>query len=167
MSRSRRRRTQIAGQWTAHRINMLRSPAWRALSLSARRMLDRIEIEHASHGGAENGKLPVTYDDFHLYGMHRHAIAPAIRECVALGFLEVTDPGRGGNAEFRKPNLFRLTYLNTNTSPTNDWERINEDVAKAIAQKARSAVSRQKQKSSDGKRHLSVTETGIENQNPQ
>lgn len=51
MSRSRRRRTNIAGQWTAHRIDMLRSPAWRVLSLSVRRILDRIEIEHASHGG--------------------------------------------------------------------------------------------------------------------
>ena len=85
---------------------MLRSPAWRALSLSARRMLDRLEIEMADHGGTDNGKLPTTYDDFHRYGIYRHAIGPAIREAVALGFLKVTEPGRAGNAEWRKPNLF-------------------------------------------------------------
>jgi hypothetical protein len=56
---------------------MLRSPAYCALSLSARRILDRLEIELADHGGADNGKLPVTYDDFVRYGLHRHAIYPA------------------------------------------------------------------------------------------
>ena len=74
----------------------MRSPAWRALSLSARRILDRLEIEMADHGGTDNGKLPATYDDFERYGLHRHAIAPAIREAVALGFLEITQPGRAG-----------------------------------------------------------------------
>jgi hypothetical protein len=139
MSGNRRRRTEIAGQWTAHRIDMLRSPAWRALTLSARRILDRIEIEHASHGGAENGRLPVTYEQFHQYGIHRHAIGPAIREVVALGFVEITEAGRAGNAEFRCPNYFRLTYLNTKTGPTNEWEKITEKDAEAIARAARKA----------------------------
>jgi hypothetical protein len=43
---------------------MLESAAYCELSLSARRVLDRIEIELAKHGGVENGRLPVTYDDF-------------------------------------------------------------------------------------------------------
>jgi hypothetical protein len=46
---------------------MIKSPAWSVLSLSARRVLDRIEIEHADHGGNDNGRLPVTYDDFERY----------------------------------------------------------------------------------------------------
>jgi hypothetical protein len=137
----RARRTQIAGQWVAHRIDMLRSPAWRALTLSARRILDRIEIEHANHGGAENGRLPVTYEQFHQYGIHRHSIAPAIRETVALGFTEITEAGRAGNADFRRPNYFRLTYINTNVGPTNEWEKINENEADIIARAARSAAS--------------------------
>jgi len=103
------RRTSIGEQFAPHTISMLRSPAWRTLTLSARRVLDRIEIELADHGGTDNGKLPVTYDDFVRYGVHRHAIAPAIREVVALGFVEITEPGRAGNADWRKPNLFRLT----------------------------------------------------------
>jgi hypothetical protein len=134
------RRTKIGGQFVAHRIDMLRSPAWCALSLSARRVLDRIEIELADHGGADNGKLPVTYDDFEKYGLHRHAIGPAMREAVALGFVEITEAGRAGNAEFRKPNLFRLTYLPTTVAPTDEWQRIHTDVeAAAIASAARRA----------------------------
>ncbi len=136
-----KRRTSIGGQFAPHRIDMLRSPAWRALSLSARRILDRVEIELADHGGMDNGKLPVTYDDFARYGLDRHAIAPAIREVVALGFLEITEPGRAGNADWREPNLFRLTYRNTKYAPTDEWQKITEEEAQSIARSARSAPS--------------------------
>src|SRR5262245_52942341 len=105
---SRERRTKIGGQFAPRLIEMLRSPAMCALSLSGRRVLDRIEIEMADHGGTENGNLPVTYGDFEAFGVHRHAVAPAIRECVALGFVEITARGRGGNAEFRTPSKYRL-----------------------------------------------------------
>src|SRR4051794_3906324 len=105
-----RRRTRIGAQFAPRRIDMLRSPAYCELSLSARRILDRLEIELADHGGTDNGKLPVTYDDFQRYGVHRQAIGPAIRETVALGFVEITEAGVHGTAEFRKPNKFRLTY---------------------------------------------------------
>jgi hypothetical protein len=144
------RRTSIGGQFAPHTIAMLRSPAWRALSLSARRVLDRIEIELADHGGTDNGKLPVTYDDFVRYGIDRCAIAPAIREVVALGFVEITELGRAGNAEWRKPNLFRLTFRNTKYAPTNEWEKITEEQAKLIARAARIAPP-QKTKSQWGK----------------
>jgi hypothetical protein len=157
-----RRRTAIGEQFAPRTIRMLRSPAWRALTLSAHRILDRVEIEMADHGGTDNGKLPITYDDFERYGVHRHAIAPAIRENVALGFLEITEPGRAGNAEWRKPNLFRLTYRHTdNDGPTNEWEKIGTDEqADALARVAR-AESPRKTKSqwrkmqtfSVGKRH--------------
>jgi hypothetical protein len=69
---------------------MLESPAYRVLSRAARMVLDRIEIEHMHHGGRENGNLPVTYNDFVVYGIHRHGISPAIRESQALGFIEIT-----------------------------------------------------------------------------
>jgi hypothetical protein len=106
----RQRRTKIGGQFAPRLIEMLESPAYRVLSLSARRVLDRVEIEMAHHGGTDNGRLPVTYDDFRRYGINRAAIAPGIREAVALGFLEVTEHGCAGNADHRSPNLFRLTY---------------------------------------------------------
>jgi len=123
--RGRRRRTSIDGQFAGREIKMLESYPFRALSLSARRVLDRLEIELAHHGGVDNGQLPVTFDDFQRYGIDRHAIAPAIRELVALGFVEVTEHGRAGNAEWRTPNRFRLTYKHTNSAgPTHEWKRI-------------------------------------------
>src|SRR6516165_8922526 len=112
-----KRRNSIDGQFAPHTIEMIKSPAWSVLSLSARRVLDRIEIEHADHGGNDNGRLPVTYDDFERYGIHRHAIGPAIRETVALGFAEITERGRAGNAEFRSPHKFRLTYFRVGRAP--------------------------------------------------
>jgi hypothetical protein len=85
--RGPQRRTKISGQFAARLIEMLESPAFRVLSHSALRVLHRLEIELAHHGGLDNGNLPVTYDDFEEYGIDRHAIAPAIRETVALGFV--------------------------------------------------------------------------------
>ena len=135
--RGRRRRTQINGQFAAREIKMLKWYPFRELSLSARRVLDRLEIELAHHGGTDNGRLPVTFNDFQRYGIDRHAIAPAIRELVALGFVEVTEHGRAGNAEWRTPNRFRLTYKPTKSEgPTHEWKHINTaERARAKARK--------------------------------
>src|SRR5262245_29403894 len=103
---------------------MLESPAWRALSLSGRRVIDRIEIELAHHGGNDNGSLPVTFDDFIAYGIHHNCIAPAIREAEALGFIKVTERGRGGNAEYRLPNKFFLTFAYSRTKGAEPRRRI-------------------------------------------
>jgi hypothetical protein len=133
-----KRRNSIDGQFAAHTIEMIKSPAWSVLSLSARRVLDRIEIEHADHGGNDNGRLPVTYDDFERYGIHRHSIAAAIRETVALGFAEITERGRAGNAEFRSPHKFRLTYFHRGRAPpTNEWQRIKTVEEAQLARAAR------------------------------
>ena len=134
---------ELANNLLPEPIRMLRSPAWCALSLSGRRVLDRIEIELAHHGGADNGKLPVTYDDFERYGIYRHAVGPAVREAIALGFIEITEHGRAGNADWRKPNVFRLTYRNTKYEPTNEWEKIKtSEEAEVIARAARAALPR-------------------------
>src|ERR1700730_13730069 len=103
---SPKRRSRISGQYSARLIEMLESPAYRALSRSAHMVISRIEVELAHHGGNENGRLPVTTEDFIAYGMDRGSVAPAIREAEALGFIRVTERGRGGNAEYRKPNFF-------------------------------------------------------------
>jgi hypothetical protein len=134
-----KRRNSIDGQFAPHTIEMIKSPAWSVLSLSARRVLDRIEIEHADHGGNDNGRLPVTYDDFECYGIHRHSIRAAIRETVALGFAEITERGRAGNAEFRSSHKFRLTYFHVGRAPpTNEWQRIKTvEEAQALAKAAR------------------------------
>lgn len=135
-----KRRSKISGQWSPRPIEMLESPAWRALSLSGHRIVDRIAIELAHHGGNDNGRLPVTFEDFIAYGVHHDAVAPAIREAEALGFIRVTERGRGGNAEYKQPNLFFLTFANSRSGlvPTDDWRKIKTfKEAKQIAKAAR------------------------------
>lgn len=165
----KRRRTTIDGAFAPRTIEMISSPAFAALSLSARRVLDRIEIELGGHGGTNNGNLPVTYADFMRFGIDNDAIAPAVREVVALGFVEVTR-GRAGNSDYRLPNVYRLTYRHTDhDNPSNEWKRINPDTAKAAAKAARDNVDRdynthrhRKRKASRGKPEFQSGETGIE-----
>jgi hypothetical protein len=151
-----RRRNKISGQFAWQLIEMLASPAYRVLSQSAYRVLARIQIEHDHHGGKDNGRLPVTYEDFEAYGIERHAIAPAIRELEALGFIEVTERGRAGNAEFRSPNRFRLTFQPTQADqPTDKWRRFESvEQAEAVAKAARKSAS--KTKVQCGKKPVSV-----------
>jgi hypothetical protein len=122
-----KRRNRISGQFAARLIEMLESPAYRALSASGHKIISRIEIELGHHGGNDNGRLPVTTNDFVAYGMHRTSVAPAIREAEALGFIRIIERGRGGNAEYGTPNLFFLTFAQTRDSvkhpPTHDWRR--------------------------------------------
>jgi hypothetical protein len=137
-----RRRNRISGQFDARLIEMLESAAYRVLSLSARRVIERIVIEHAHHGGKDNGKLTVTYEDFVAYGIDRQSIPPAIREAEALGFIEVTQHGRPSAGEHRWPNIFRLTHVYCDTAelPTHEWRKIKSaKEAKRIARAARNA----------------------------
>jgi hypothetical protein len=136
------RRNRINGQFAARLIEMLESPAYRALSASGHKVISRIEIELGHHGGNDNGRLPVTTNDFVEYGMHRTSVAPAIREAEALGFIRITERGRGGNAEYGTPNLFSLTFAQSRDSgkhpPTHDWRRFKTlDEAEEAAQSAR------------------------------
>ena len=99
--RAPKRRNWIARQFAARPIEMLESPAMRVLTLAERRALDRIEIEYAHHGGADNGKLPITYADFERFALHPNVVAPSLRVLVSLGFIEITRKGYGGAAEVR------------------------------------------------------------------
>lgn len=125
INRPKRGKVKIVGQFAPRLVEMLRSPAYRALSLSEHRLLARLEIELADHGGKENGRLPATYDDFERYGIHRHAIAPGLRALEALGFIRITERGRAGNGDWRKPHKFRLTFRHTDhDGSTDDWRKI-------------------------------------------
>lgn len=127
MSRNRKRDRRApetpSGQWSSRPREMLESAAYRVLSRAAHLVLSRIELELRYNGGKQNGRLIVTYEDLERYGLDRGSIAPALRELEALGFIEITQHGRGGNAEYRVPNYFRLTYEPTAWNRTNDWKR--------------------------------------------
>jgi hypothetical protein len=139
---SRHRINRIDQQFNARTIEMMASPAYRTLSVSAHRVLDRVCIELANHGGNNNGKLPVTYEHFMEYGVHHHAIGPAIRELTALGFLEVTQAGRSGTGETRWPNHFRIPWVvcKSNPQPVHHWRRFktlkDAEIIAAAARKA-------------------------------
>ena len=128
----------ISGQFAPRLIEMLRSPAFRVLSLSAHRILARIEIELGNHGGRDNGKLPVTYQNFKDFGIsNRDDIARGNGLLCALGFVERTGRGHAGNGEFRRPNLYRLTYLPAfGKGPTHEWRKIETvEEAEKVARK--------------------------------
>jgi hypothetical protein len=133
-------------QWCARPLELLESPAYKVLSRAAHQVMSRIEIELRHHGGRDNGKLPVTFSDFVEYGLHRHAVAPAIRELEAVGIIRAAH-GRAGNADFRIPNIFFLTYANERdgkkSPPPNDWRKI-KTVAEAeqLVRAARTAKDR-------------------------
>jgi hypothetical protein len=137
-----KRRNRINERFSIRLTEMLASPAYRALTVSAHRVISRIEIELGHHGGNDNGRLPVTFEDFIEYGIHHNAIAPAIREAEALGFIRVTERGRGGNSEYRQPNKFFLTFAYGRDGqakpPTHDWRKIKTmEEAMEIARAAR------------------------------
>jgi len=154
MSR-KRRKTSIGRQFVPRTVEMLESPAFRVLSQAGHRVLARLEIEHAHHGGADNGRLPVTFGDFERYGMDPHCVAPAQREVQALGFAEITERGRPSESDFgRHPHHWRLTYLHgaNGEKPTDEWQRhktLKESrrVAKAARDaKDEKAVAKSKEK---------------------
>lgn len=146
MSARRRRTGAFNGEpFISHRLSMRKSVAWQHLSDNGRRVLDRLEIEHSDHGGRENGKLTCTFDDFVRAGLRRQSIAPAIRECVELGFAEITYHARPAVAEHRRASQYRLTYIvgrHPSPEPTNEWEKIVDPTeATAAIQRARTARS--------------------------
>jgi hypothetical protein len=105
---------------------MMESPAWGALTAPARRVVDRIVIEHMHHAGTMNGELVVTYDNFQAFGISRGAIKPAIEVAVKLGFIDITAIGLRSYGNARRPSSYALTWLprNDGAPPSNRWNAI-------------------------------------------
>ena len=172
-----KRRNAIAENWVAYPCSMIESPAMRVLSQSAIRVMHRLEVEHMHHGGAENGRLIVTHDQFEEWGVERNAIAPAIRELEALGFVEITGKGCAGNAGQRKATRYRLTYVNSKRREpqTNEWRKIdtmdNAERTAAMAraaknQRARDLGRRGARGLAENKTPVRITRTGTSPHNP-
>lgn len=105
---------------------LLDSQAWREMPLAARRIVERVAIEHMSHDGTLNGALIVTYDDFEKFGVRRKSIAPAISKAVALGFLDVTGRGSRSYGIGHRPSTYGITWLPRcdGTPASNRWRQI-------------------------------------------
>jgi hypothetical protein len=120
------KRTKIReGPWIKRRLDMMQSPAWRALSANAKCVIERLEIEHMLHAGKDNGRLVCTYQNFADRGIRHRSIATAIRNAVELGFMEIRQRG-WRSAGHGRPALYRLTFLATdNAGPTDEWRHIS------------------------------------------
>ena len=104
--------------WSWYSVEMMRSDAWRDLSINSRRMLDLLEVEHLTHGGCKNGNLVMTYDQFVGGGIRRGSISATVAKLEQLGWIEVS---RGGYRGFARswPHRFRLTHRRTQIKPEN------------------------------------------------
>jgi|GEM_PF-1723851 len=126
-----RRNLKPSGPFVAHTREMLESVAWRSLGINARRVLDRIEVEHMAHAGTENGSLPVTHADFIAAGVSRNQVTKAVRELHDAGFIDYRRGGRYGGE--KRPSIYRLTYIGTPDWPaTNEWKRKESDAENSV-----------------------------------
>lgn len=102
------------------------------------------------------------------FGIDRHAIAPALREICALGFVEITERGRAGNAEWRRPHKFRLTYRQLDrAAPTDEWKGIKtKEEAEMIAHEARRPPKRRNKTPVAGFRQFSVSKSALQTRFP-
>ena len=133
----RKRKNKISEQFVYYTRDMIDSPAYRALSLQARKVLRRLELEHMAHGGQDNGKLPCRYHDFINYGCRKNGLSAALIEVEVLGFSKTMTLGTRAFGNIPgKASTFLLTYLPTADAPsTNDWKRISS------VKEARAAVA--------------------------
>lgn len=117
--------------WIWYTREMLESPAWSAISINGRRVLDRLILEHMSHAGTENGNLIATHDQFLTFGISSNQIKPAVDELVFLGFIRCERGGRWAGRN--TPSRYRLTWLgdSSGAAPTNEWHGVSVEQIEA------------------------------------
>jgi hypothetical protein len=115
-------------QFTKLFDELLRSDAWRTLSINGRRFLDFLMIEHHAKGGKENGLLKAPYEQLEAFGVGARYLADAIREAEELGLVECH---RGG---MRVATMYGLTWLPThNGAPATDgWRNYHSSDLKPL-----------------------------------
>jgi hypothetical protein len=129
---------------------MLCRPNWYKLSVNARRVVERVCIEHLAHGGTENGRLIVTHHDLRAYGISPRHIADAIREAEAFGWIDVRRGERIAGKP--KPSTMALTWqpLAEPKQPANDrWRKVT--IVEIAAYAATVKTRRKAQKNRNGK----------------
>jgi len=112
--------------WTWQTNVMLGSITFRALGIHARRILDFLLYEHASHAGRQNGNLGATYKQLGTWGVTAADVRKGLAELYVTGFVRLTHQGvrqAGGGDQSR----YALTWLPTLAGsagaqqPTHDW----------------------------------------------
>jgi hypothetical protein len=131
-------------RWVRRPAEVMLSPAWRALAVSDRRVLDALELANAEHDGQTNGQLEIGYAGFARDGILH--VPVALRRLTALGLIEVTKRAepRAASRYRSQANWYRLTYLpSLQGEATDEWRQIktNADAEQAVkAAEARSDI---------------------------
>jgi len=166
-------RNKLVAPFAPFPCEMVESPAFRALSPSAVKVLFALLTVWARNGGTKhntNGKLIVTYRQFcTFWKMSMRSVMRAVNELEALGFLVKAVQGCGGNADERQPNQYRLTFLPAEGVPgagSHEWRRIAtpEEAAVLVADKARRAAAESAPRRI--RRHKPVTDSVTDKQIP-
>jgi hypothetical protein len=121
--------------WIWFTRDMLESPAWCAMPLAARKVVERIAIEHLGHAGKCNGELVVTYDDFEAFGVRRSTVIQAIAIATGLGWIDTTKKGYAYGSR-KVASEYALTWLprRDGTPPSNRWKGVlAEDATRTVA----------------------------------
>lgn len=137
--------------WITREI--MESPAWAALPLASRRVIDRLMLEHMAHAGTENGNLKVSYDQFAEFGVRRKTLPEAIRIAIELGFIDRVSEGVVAYGAARRPAAYGLAWLYRadRTPPMHRWKNIRtiaqaEEIVAASQEAARDALPARKAK---------------------
>jgi hypothetical protein len=132
-----RKAFEIEGAFVPLRREVLASPAWRAMGINERRIIELLMISHMAHAGKENGRLGATFNQIVAFGVARSEIRKSIDRLEELGLVERTV------REHRVMTRFRLTFLparredNTFAPPGDEWKARSEFVKPGAASRTR------------------------------
>jgi hypothetical protein len=99
---------------------LLRSPAWRSMGISSRRIIDFLLAEHLRLKCRRNGQLKAPWHQLRAFGITRRRISAAIVDLEDSGLVMCTKPGG------RAASTYRLTWLPTHDGrpATNEWREV-------------------------------------------
>lgn len=106
---AKKRNRMVKGHFTPLPASLFASTGWQALSATALRLFGFMAgADSDVHSG--DGRFGFTYEDFVDRGIHRHAIAPALRELEEAGIIKRVLKGHGGEkANNSSMSFYRLT----------------------------------------------------------
>ena len=117
--------------WYWVTVTIAGSITFRALGIHARRILDYLLLEHASHAGLENGNLGAAYSSLAKFGVTEDDIPKGLAELMATGFIRCEHRAHrvaaGGD-----PSRYAITWFPTRVGTkaeapaTHDWKRVLE-----------------------------------------
>jgi hypothetical protein len=138
---------KLSGYYFRHPREMYESPAFKVLNIHERRYLDCLEHEVVNRKG-HNTDLVSPRRKFESYGVAKRHVMPSGNVVQELGFVRCTERGRGGYGNYRRPNKFQLTYVETapkKNDASHEWMKITtKEEAEAIAHEFRSHDKRKR-----------------------